>query len=315
MLSENLRRQLLDGNMTDHNKYITGTCKGFHVTVNTTENNMYLFKISAHSENDPGNANLQSFAESQKTVTKQIQAVNVQDNNITMVVTRAFRAKKIPEHLNAAVMPIIDFLANNNYATGCMQCGTHDSQIDCYDINGRHHYLCSNCVENVETALFDRKQDILSNKSKLIPGIVGALLGSMIGCVVYFLVWQLGYIAAVAGLVTAVCAFKGYEMLGKTLDKKGVLACVIVIIFAVYLSNELVWSYDAYTAFRDNGINLNFFECFRSIKMIITELNLTAQYYTNLVIAYVLTVVGSIGSIIGAFKSSTGSYKVKKVAG
>ena len=313
MLSKKLCSQLLDGNLTDHNTYISGTCKGFCVTINTTPNGMYSFQIGAHSESDPGNAELRDFVEARKNVTNQIQSVNVSNNNITIVSTRTFLGKKIPAHINEAIMPVIDFLANNGYASGCMECGTQDAPIDCYDINGTHHFLCNECVNKVESALIDRKQEILSKKSKLIPGIVGAFLGALIGCVVYFFVWQLGYIAAIAGLVTAVCAFKGYEMLGGTVDKKGVIACVFIIIFAVFFANQIVWAYDAYSVYKDYGAG--FFDCFRSLQQILTEHELTAEYYGDLAIAYVMTVLGSFRSVVNAFKSSSGSYKVKKMKG
>lgn len=311
MLSNKLCRQLLNGNMTDHKQYISGTCRGFYVTVNTTGNGMFSFQISAHSDNDPGNVALRSFVESRKSVTKQIQSVSVNDNYITIVSTRAFLAKKIPEHLNEAIMPIIDYLANNCYVSGCMQCGTQYTQVDCYNINGAHRYLCSNCAGRIEESLFDRKQDILSKKSNLIPGIVGALLGSLIGCVVYFLIWQIGYVAAIAGLITAVCTFKGYEMFGGVIDKKGVIACVIVIIFSVFLANQSVWAYEIYKAFKEYDVG--FFECFRAVNEIVSESSeLNGQYYMNLVMAYLMTALGSYRSIINVFKSSTGSYTVEK---
>ena len=311
MLSKKLCSQLLDGNMTDHNKYISGTCKGYYVTINTTQNGMFSIQISAHSENDPGNAALRDFAEFHKNSHKQIQSVAVYNNSITVVSTRTFLAKKIPAHLNEAIFPIIDFLMSNQYVSGCMQCGTQEAQIDCYDINGTNHYLCADCVSKVEDTLFDRKQEILSQKSKLIPGFVGALLGSLIGCIVYVLIWQLGYVAAVAGLVTAVCAFKGYEMLGGVVDRKGVIVCVLVIIFAVFFSNRLAFAYTIYSVNKEYG--LGFFDCFRNIKEIIELLEATGEYYGNLVIAYLMTILGSYRSVINAFKASTGSYKVKKV--
>ena len=59
------------------------------------------------------------------------------------------------------------------------------------------------------------------------PGIVGALIGSLIGAVVIVIVGQLGYVAAVSGLVMAICTLKGYEMLGKKLGTPGIIiSCV-----------------------------------------------------------------------------------------
>lgn len=311
MLSKKLCKQLLDGNMTDHKKYISGTCKGFHVTVNTTPNGMYSFQISAHSENDPENAALRAFLENYKNAAPQIQSFNVYPNSITVVSTRTFQIKKVPAHMNEAILPIIDFLAENGYVSGCMECGAQEAPLDFYNINGTHHYLCSDCAAKVEGTLFVRKQEILLHKSKLIPGIVGALLGSLIGCVVYFLIWQLGFIASAAGLVTAVCAFKGYEMLGGVVDKKGVFICIAMIIFSIYFANRLAWAYEAYSVYKEIGAG--FFMCFRVIKEIIKESDLTGEYYTNLVLSYLFTIFGSFQSVKNAFKASTGSYKVKKM--
>lgn len=311
MLSKKLCSQLLDGGLTDHKKYLSGSCKGFHVTVSTTENGMYCFRISAHSENDPENAALHAFAESRKEVTPQIRSVNVYPNQLIILSTRTVLIKKVPAHLNEAILPIIDFLAENNYVSGCMQCGTQEAQVDCYEINGIHQYLCSNCVGRVEESLLGRQLEILSKKSKLLPGIVGALLGSMIGCVVYFFLWQVGYIAAIAGVVTALCAFKGYEMLGGVVDKKGVFACIAAILFSVYFANRLVWTYYAYTVYQEIG--LGFFDCFRHIKEIIELNDAAASYYGYMALAYVMTVLGSFSSVVGAFKASTGSYKIKKM--
>lgn len=314
MLSKKLCSELLDGNMTDHNKYISGTCKGFYVTVSNTQNGMFVFQISAHSEDDPGNAALRDFVESCKSGTKQIQSVSVNNNSVTVVVTRTFLAKKIPAHLNDAIMPVIYFLSNNRYVSGCMQCGTQNFPVDCYDINGMHLYMCSDCVGKVESALSDKQQDILTNKSNLAAGIVGALLGSLIGCAVYFLLWQLNYISAIAGLVTAVCTFKGYEMLGGKIDKKGVFACIIVMIFAVFFANKLAWAYDIFSAFKDE-YDVTFFDCFRVVKDLVAdpEADIAGEYYGYLAMGYFMTILGSYRNVIDVFKSSTGSYTVKKM--
>ncbi|MCH5321478.1 MAG: hypothetical protein J1E36_06915 [Eubacterium sp.] len=200
---------------------------------------------------------------------------------------------------------------DDSQALECMNCKTKDAQIDCYEINGEKCYLCSDCVGKVEADLIDKKQEILSKKSKFLPGLVGALLGSLIGCVVYFFAFRLGFLAAITGLITAVCALKGYELLGGALDKKGVFTSVIVIILSVFFANKIAWSYEAYSELKDYGAD--FFNCFRSLNLILQESELTGSYYIDLAVAYLMTILGAFGNIKKAFKSSTGSYKIKKV--
>ena len=49
-------------------------------------------------------------------------------------------------------------------------------------------------------------------------GIVGAFLGTLLGVVCTVVIGQLGYVASVSGLIMAVGALKGYELLGGRLS-------------------------------------------------------------------------------------------------
>lgn len=131
MLSEKQCSQLFDGNMKNYKIYSAGVYRGFYVTVGTTVKGMFSVKISAHSQNDPENAALRSFAESRMSEVKQILSVDVSDNCVTVEVARAAFTKNVVKKLNEAVIPFIDFLAGGCYLSGCMHCGTQYSQIDC----------------------------------------------------------------------------------------------------------------------------------------------------------------------------------------
>ena len=58
-------------------------------------------------------------------------------------------------------------------------------------------------------------------------GVVGALIGSLLGAASIILLSQLGYVAAISGVIMAVCALKGYELLGGKLTKKGVIISAV----------------------------------------------------------------------------------------
>ncbi len=51
-------------------------------------------------------------------------------------------------------------------------------------------------------------------RDNVIAGIVGAFLGSLIGVACIVVINKLGYVSAISGVVMAVCAIKGYAMLG-----------------------------------------------------------------------------------------------------
>lgn len=139
--------------------------------------------------------------------------------------------------------------------------------------------------------------------SNLIPGLVGAFLGSLIGVVLWIIIYKLGFIAGIAGAITAVCAMKGYEMLGKALDKKGVICCILVAIIAIFLANRICWAWMILDEFVAQGYELTFFDVFPHTEETLTSEGL-GYYFKDLAIGYVLTVLSSYKNIISAFKST-----------
>ena len=62
---------------------------------------------------------------------------------------------------------------------------------------------------------------------KLVPvGVLGAFLFSLAGGVVYYVLWTLGIIAALSGIICVVCAIKGYEIFARGSSKAGIVASV-----------------------------------------------------------------------------------------
>jgi len=310
MLKESYRACLLGGSLQDYKHHMSGYYKGFPIVIDLV-NGQYAVKISAQSPNDPGNAGLNAFLLQQKEAVKQIAQVNTYDHCVVLTIQVPGLAKNIPDTVNAIIDPIINYMVNYGYGAGCEQCGNTSEALNCYEINSGHHYLCSNCSANIQSSLKAHQQDILSAKSKLVPGLVGAFLGSLIGCALWIAIYKLGYIAGIAGAVTAICAMKGYEMLGGHLDRKGVIGSVIIMLVMIYIGNKIAWSWKAFDALKEYGYT--FSDCFRGLGDILDASDLYGDYCTDLVIGYLLTALCSYKNIINAFRASRGSYKMNKM--
>ena len=64
---------------------------------------------------------------------------------------------------------------------------------------------------------YNLENDIEKKKTSenVIAGIVGAFLFSLAGGALWFVLYLLGFIAGLSGLVGAVCAIKGYSIFAK----------------------------------------------------------------------------------------------------
>ena len=83
-----------------------------------------------------------------------------------------------------------------------------------------------------------------------LAGTVGALLFSLAGGVVYFLLYQVGYIAAISGLIGVICAFKGYEVFAKKLSKFGCIISVVMALLVIILAWYCCLAKDVYSAYQ-----------------------------------------------------------------
>ncbi len=138
-------------------------------------------------------------------------------------------------------------------------------------------------------------------RENVLAGLVGAFLGSLIGVASIVIIGQLGYIASISGLILAVCAMKGYELLGGAMSRKGAVIASILTLIMTYLGNHLNFAVaiarldgtDVFFAFQDLGRLLKY-----------GYINVAA-YWGNLVMLYIFTLLGSVPTLTAAFRRAT----------
>ena len=73
--------------------------------------------------------------------------------------------------------------------------------------------LCDSCYQQLGHNQEQIQQESAGKPENVLAGVVGALLGCLLGVGCIVLLGQLGYVAALSGIVLAVCTLKGYELL------------------------------------------------------------------------------------------------------
>lgn len=142
-------------------------------------------------------------------------------------------------------------------------------------------------------------------------GIVGALLFSIIGGILYFVVWQIGFIAGICGSVTFILANFGYRLFAGTKNKSSIVAMVIAIVSTLIMifvaeffciSFELYWAYD--------GADITIFDAIRATPEVLGVDEVGNAFAEHLIMAYVFSFIATIGDIINIVKSRKRSSAV-----
>ena len=158
--------------------------------------------------------------------------------------------------------------------------------------------LCDECYDKATQNAAAYTANEKNKKENLVGGVVGALIGSLLGAASIILLSQLGYVAAISGVIMAVCALKGYELLGGKLTKKGVIISVVIMIVMTYVGDRVDW---AIMIARE--LENDVFYGYRLLPLLLSEevIDMTS-YVLELVLLYALLLVGAIPTIQNAMR-------------
>lgn len=134
--------------------------------------------------------------------------------------------------------------------------------------------------------------------SNLFLGLIGAVLGSLVGVALWVLIGQVGFIAGIAGFIMLKFALTGYGKLGRRVDKKGAILCLLVAAIMIVGANMLDYAVSmtrAYFQYEASFETLTF--VFGNFTRLMTEMDMWGGFVIDLVIGYALSIWSSFGFI------------------
>jgi len=296
-----------------------GTYKGFYVTAQQDARTYgFTIKITYHAENGEESVALVKERVRElfgriKVEQKQLGDYMVEDRFIRFVENSAGLAASTAKKINANVDQIIGILQTEGCVSGCELCGNSFS-VSPYNVNNAPVFLCSGCEARVEQDMAQAKDEVLSRKSNPLLGLIGAAVASLIGVALWVLIYQLGYIAGIAGAAIMLLAFWGYRKLGHAMDTKGVLISFAVGLVMVFVACHISWTIEAMKAYSEYyRVDMDFFYMYKRLFSILERLDIVSDFVTELVMGYGLSLLVAFPTVIAAFKESRGSGKIKRL--
>ncbi len=136
-------------------------------------------------------------------------------------------------------------------------------------------------------------------EENVLAGVVGAFLFALVGGALWFVLYQIGYLAAISGLVGVICAIKGYSFFSKKESTKGVviatIMAVLVLVIAWYLciGSDIKAAYEMW--FEEGTVDFvpTYFEAVRMIPFFFAEdPSILTAYLGDLAIGLLLSGLG-----------------------
>ncbi|MCM1058568.1 MAG: hypothetical protein NC517_13340 [Firmicutes bacterium] len=200
----------------------------------------------------------------------------------------------LPEMLPAALSGLAAFLIEKGCQPCCSTCGMTEN-VSAFKSEGSYFHLCRGCEAEMRAKL-DATAAKKAKKENVVGGVIGALIGSLVGVLCIVLLGQLGYVAALSGVVMAFGALKGYELLGGKLTKKGIVISVVIMLIMAYVGDRLDLAIRLMQELGTGSANL--FDCYRAIpRFLKAELIDVEAYARNLIMLYAFLLLGAVPTI------------------
>lgn len=159
--------------------------------------------------------------------------------------------------------------------------------------------------DSMNNQFIDNNNEVV--QENVLAGIVGAFLFSLVGGVIWFVLYMIGFMASISGLVAAICAIKGYSVFAKKESTKGIIISVVVALVVMVLAWYCGLAYDIVQAYQmwfeagEIDYTINFFDAIRNAHLFLSDPEIGIGYFVDLGITILLCAVGA------------GSYVVNKV--
>jgi hypothetical protein len=140
-------------------------------------------------------------------------------------------------------------------------------------------------------------------KEKVGAGILGAFLFSLAGALCYCVLYYVGFIAGISGILGFFCATKGYGLFAKKESIKGVIIAVIMALISITIGWYLCFAFDIYSQYQEwyaNGeidFALTLVDSLRAVPLFLTEPEVGPAYLGDLGIGILFSILGGGGYV------------------
>lgn len=136
--------------------------------------------------------------------------------------------------ITSSISELVKIINNLEHKETCAGC-KKGPFTEFYSFNEEVMNLCTNCKIKYEKEIEESRK----TKSNYITGLLGALIGGLLGSIIWIAIGYFGFFASIAGVAIAFAAFYGYTLFNPKQTIPGVIIVVCSIVFSVLFAEYM----------------------------------------------------------------------------
>ena len=295
----------------EDSRSIYGTQSGYLLLLQETDvKNQFRLCVSVSLNGNPADSeeNEMVWDEFKSESLPNLSTLSINQYLVSFVVKGAMRKSKTIEKLQTLITDLVAFLETHHFVQVCAYSG-QEGPVGLYQLGDSIFLINEESYQLLKSNLQIEVDSYQNQKENVLLGAVGALLGALIGGAVALFIARLGYVAMVAGIVLGICTIKGYEILGRKVSRKGIVISSIWMVITVFLVNQIDLAMEVVAK-----LGVEFAFAFRVVNQLIFSGDFPDNYFYNLAMLAVFTLVGAGVSISPVWSSHKTKGIVRKIA-
>ena len=157
-------------------------------------------------------------------------------------------------------------------------------------------------------------------KENVLLGVLGAFLFALAGGALWFVLYLVGFIAAISGLVGVICAIKGYSLFAKKESVKGIVIAVVMTLLVIVIAWYFCLSYDAYIAhqqwFEEGEIDytITFLDALLGSHIYLSDPDIGPGYWGDLALGLLFCVIGGGSYVVNKIRNAKAAAAYRAIA-
>lgn len=227
-----------------------------------------------------------------KKLSDKIRTIRISNFKISILIKPEVKLAKYVDNFEEVINKTVEYFKANDILN-TDEANGEICETNIVNVKGNPLIIGEKTFNEYNTTI---KNDIEINpiKENILLGIIGAFAGSLLGFIAIIIIGQLGFIASISGVAMGFATLEGYRLLGKKVDKKGIIISIIVMIVMTYIASRL--NFAIYIKREVPGANLWY--VFKNMNLLIKYQYInTSSYYGDMALTYFFTALGAFSSI------------------
>ncbi|WP_049549740.1 hypothetical protein [Streptococcus pseudopneumoniae] len=283
----------------EDSRSIYGTQSGYLLFLQETDvKNQFRLCVSVSLNGNPADSeeNELVWDEFKSESLPNLSTLSINQYLVSFVVKGAMRKSKTIEKLQTLITDLVAFLETHHFVQVCAYSG-QECPVGLYQLGDSIFLINEESYQLLKSNLQIEVDSYQNKKENVLLGAVALFIA------------RLGYVAMVAGVVLGICTIKGYEILGRKVSRKGIVISSIWMVITVFLVNQIDLAMEVVAK-----LGVEFAFAFRVVNDLIFSGHFPDNYFYNLAMLAVFTLVGAGVSISSVWSSHKTKGIVRKIA-